>query len=183
MERSEVIESRLLHALQQAVLRPEVVDYTLKRLEAEIKEKLDNMSADLDALRRRKHTLEGEIKRLTDALASGNGSRVPGAVVGAINERESELRNISARLLEGSPDSIPAKLRDLRQFVIAKLGDLRTLLNSDIPTAKAEILRHVDRINLSPMEANGERFFFASGEWDLLGGYTSRKLVGAAGRS
>lgn len=100
MERSEVIESSLLHALQQAVLRPEVVDYILKRLEAEIKKKLDNMSADLDALRRRKNTLDGEIKRLTDALASGNGSHVPGAVVGVINERESELRNISARLPE-----------------------------------------------------------------------------------
>jgi site-specific DNA recombinase len=183
MERSKFIEERLLRALQEAVLRPEVVDYTLKRLEAEIKEKLDSMSADLEALRRRKHTLEGEIQRLTDALASGTGSRVPAAVIAAINEREAELRDISARLLNGCPDSIPAKLQDLRHFVISKLSDLRTLLNSDIPTAKAEILRHVDRINLTPMEANGERFFVASGEWDLLGGYPSRKLVGAAGRS
>lgn len=38
------------------------------------------------------------------------------------------------------------------------------------PTARAEIPRHVDKIDLSPMEANGERFFVASGEWDLLGG-------------
>jgi hypothetical protein len=148
-----------------------------------LKVKLDNMGADLEALRRRKHTLEFEIKRLTDALASASDSRPPSAVIAAINEREEERRNIADRLLQGSRDSIRPRLIDIRQFVISKVSDLRTLLNSDVPTAKAEILGHVDRIDLNPMEANGERFFIASGEWDLVGGYASRESVGAAGRS
>jgi DNA invertase Pin-like site-specific DNA recombinase len=182
-ERSEILEERLLHALQEAVLQPEVVDYTLTKFEAELKARLDSMSDDLEALRRRKHTLEAEIKRLTDALAAASDSRLPSAVITAINEREDELRTITDKLLEASRDSIQARVSDIRQFVISKLSDLRTLLNSDVPTAKAEILRHVDRIDLTPMQANGERFFVASGEWDLLGGYSSRKSVGAAGRS
>jgi septal ring factor EnvC (AmiA/AmiB activator) len=86
-ERSKILEERLLHALQEAVLRPDVVDYTLTKLEAELKARLHSMSADLEALRRRKHTLEGEIKRLTDALASARDSRQPSAVISAINER------------------------------------------------------------------------------------------------
>ena len=182
-ERSKILEERLLHALQEAVLQPEVVDYTLTKFEAELKARLDSMEDDLEALRRRKHTLEAEIKRLTDALASASDSRLPSAVVTAINEREEELRTIADRLLAGSRDSIQATVSDIRQFVISRLSDLRSLLNSDVPTAKAEILRHVDRIDLTPMQANGERFFVASGEWDLLSGYDSRKSVGAAGRS
>lgn len=182
-ERSEVLERRLLQGLQDAVLRPEVVEYAIERLEAELESSFGTMTAELESLRKRKHVLEAEIGRLTEALATGGGSRAPAAVIIAITEREEELRAISDRILQGSGDSIQGQILDLREFVMTKLSDVRTLLYSDVPTAKAELLRHVDRIELTPMEANGERFFVASGEWDLVGGHSSTKSVGAAGRS
>lgn len=182
-ERSDVLEGRLLQALQEAVLQPDVAEYTIKRLEAELESRFEAMNIELEALRRRKRAVETEINRLTQALAAGGGSRTPAAVIAAINDREEELRSISDRLLHGSHDSIQAQVRDLRKFVMSKLSDLRSLLYSDVPTAKAEILRHIDRIDLIPMEANGERFFVASGEWNLLGSSPCTKSVGAAGRS
>jgi hypothetical protein len=72
---------------------------------------------------------------------------------------------------------------DIREFVASRLGDLRKLLSCDVPTGKAEVLKHVQRIDLQPVAAGGERFYLAEGEWDLLGGFGSRKAVGAAGRS
>ena len=141
------------------------------------------MSGEVEVLRKREHTLKCEIRRLTEALASGSCSRLPSAVITALNEREEELRTITDRLAESNSSSIEVRLREIRPFVVSNLSDLRKLLYSDTPTAKAEILRHVDRIVLDPMEANGERFFVASGDWDLLGGYASRKSGGAAGRS
>lgn len=182
-ERSEVLEKKLLQGLQDAVLRPDVVEYTIKKLESELDSRFEAMSTELEALRKRKRTLEAEVRRLTQALATGGSSRVPAAVIAAINEREEELRSISDRLLQGNRDSIQAQVDDIREFVLSRLSDVRSLLYSDVPTAKAEILRHVDRIDLTPMEANGERFFVASGEWNLLGSFPSTKSVGAAGRS
>jgi chromosome segregation ATPase len=155
----------------------------VRKLEVELESRLGAMTAELGSLRNRKRVLETEVGRLTQALATGGSSRVPAAVIAAINAREEELRSISDRLLQGSRHSIQGQLRDLRDFVLSKLSDLRNLLYSEVPTAKAEILRHVDRIDLTPMETNGERFFVASGEWNLLGGYARTKSVGAAGRS
>lgn len=181
-ERSDVLESRLLQGLQEAVLQPEVVEYTIKELEAKLESRFEAMDIEREALRKRKRALETEIERLIQALAAGGGSRPPAAVIDAINEREEELRSIGDRLLQGSHDSIQAQ-GDVRKFVMSKLSNLRGLLYSDVPTAKAEILRHVDRIDLTPMEANGERFFVASGEWNLLGSFPCTESVGAAGRS
>ena len=85
--------------------------------------------------------------------------------------------------MEAQPGSLDAKLKDIRRFVVSRLADERGLLNSDIPTAKAELLRHVERIDLLPAEENGKPYFEAVGEWNLLGGYPSTKSGGAGGRS
>lgn len=180
-ERRERLEERLLHGLQEAVLRQEVVEYTLQRFESELKAKLESLSGQAETLRSRRQSLELEIKHLTDALAAGNAPQPPAAVIAAIHERERELLGITDQLLEANPDSLGARLQDLRQFVISRLADVRKLLYADVSTAKAEIQRHVDKIDLVPAEASGERFFVASGEWDLLGGRFSRRSGGAGG--
>jgi hypothetical protein len=182
-ERSEILEDRLLQKLQETILRPEVVEYALDRFERELERQMERIDDDLETLKRRKQLREGEIQRFTAALLAAGGAPTPQAIIAAINEREAELKQISSRLLEISPDSFQAKLRDVREFVTSQLGDLRKLLLSDVGIAKAELLKHVQRIDLRPVEAGGERFYLAEGEWDLLGGFASRKTVGAAGRS
>lgn len=182
-ERSEILENRLLQKLQETILRPEVVEYALDRFESELGRQMENVDDELETLKRRKRVLEGEIQQFTSALLAAAATRTPEAIVAAINDRETELKQISGRLLESCSDSFQAKLRDIREFVTSRLGDLRKLLSCDVPTAKAELLKHVQRIDLKPVAAGGERFYLAEGEWDLLGGFGGRKSVGAAGRS
>ena len=144
---------------------------------------MDSVEGDLETMKTRKRVLEGEVQQFTSALLSAAGKRTPEAIIAAINEREAELHKISGRLQESRPHSFRAKLRDIREFVTSRLGDLRGLLSCDVPTAKAELIKHVQRIDLKPVAVGGERFYLAEGEWDLLGGFGSRKSVGAAGRS
>ena len=182
-ERSEILEDRLLQKLQEAVLRPEVVEYALDRFANELGKQMESIDNDQEMLKERKRVLEGEIQQFTAALLGVGVAPTPKAIIAAIDEREAELDQISSRKLESSSDFFQAKLRDARDFVTSRLGGLRKLLSSDVATAKGELLKHVQRIDLTPEEAAGERFYLAEGEWDLLGGFCGRKAVGAAGRS
>ena len=182
-ERSEILDDRLLQRLQETILRPQVVEYALDRFERELGRQLENVDDELETLKRRKRVLEGEIQQFTLALLAAAGARTPEAIVAAIDDRETELKQISTRLLESRSNSFQAKLPDTREFVTSRLGDLRKLLSCDVATAKAELLTHVQRIDLTPVEAGGERFCLAEGQWDLLGWFGGRKSVGAAGRS
>jgi hypothetical protein len=55
---------------------------------------------------KRKRTIEAEIRQLTAALLAANEVCAPEAVIDAINEREVEAKQISARLLECHPNSL-----------------------------------------------------------------------------
>jgi hypothetical protein len=57
------------------------------------------------------------------------------------------------------------------------------VLHEDVPTAKVELRRHVESIQLMPQEdGDGAKILVASGEWNLLGGY-ARYTDGAGGQS
>ena len=67
---------------------------------------------------------------------------------------------------------------------MARLTDVRRLIQEDVPTAKAELRRRVESIELMPQEdERGDKIVVASGEWNLLGGYISRYTDGAGGQS
>jgi hypothetical protein len=66
-----------------------------------------------------------------------------------------------------------------------QLTDVRRLLHEDVPTAKAELRRHVESLELTREENDeGAKILVASGESNLLGGYqASRNSIGAGGQS
>jgi site-specific DNA recombinase len=183
--RRETLESRLLEGLQAAVLRPEVVTYALEQFRTQLKLKLDQMAGDLEGLRRRKRELETEVERLTQALALGDTARPPVAIVGAIASKEREIEAIHEKLLAPGPESLESRVRNIGQFAMSRLTDICRLLHEDVPTAKAELRRHVETIDLTPHEGiDGVKILAASGEWNLLGGYqASRYTDGAGGQS
>lgn len=182
-ERNEVLEERLLTSLQEQVLRLQVVDYTLERFEAAYKAKVEEQAEAMGGWRKRDRGLEVQVQRLTDALALTSSPEGRAPIVRAIEEREAERRSIKDRLLGDDPASMEAWLGDLGEWVRSQLADARELLHADVPIAKAELRQHVTRIDLMPAGAEGRRFLIAHGEWDLAGGYASRRGVGAAGRS
>ena len=164
------LEERLLDGLQEQVMRPEVIDYVLAKFEAELTSAVDNLSGELEQMRRRKQELEREIGNLANFVAQGDYS--PG-LRGALVDREREISDITAKLLEARPDSLQTKLRNIRALVESRMKDVRGMLNSDPARVRAEFSKHIEKITMQP---NGEHYV-ASGTWHLVG----RGSIGGAG--
>jgi hypothetical protein len=91
--------------------------------------------------------------------------------VEAINSREQELNEITRRLLTTEPDSVPTHMAKIRQFVLERLRDICSLLTANVQRAKAELAKHVSRIEMRPQTEGKKGHYVAVGEWNLLGGY------------
>ena len=165
-ERQDRLESSLLEGLQQAVLQPDVADYVLAQFGRELGRRLQELSMQMDGLRRQKSELETELRHLTAAVAECGHSA---SLLEAIAERESKLRTITDRLLAGESGSIQSSLDDFGKFVHARLKNVRELLYSDVERARIELSCHVDRIIMRPQEGAGSRHYVATGEWNLIG--------------
>jgi hypothetical protein len=148
--------------LQEKVMREEIVGYVLERFEAEIQKAFASMSDEIEEMRRRKAVLESEIRNLVTGLATGIKST---AVMGDIAMREREISEISHRLLSSKPDSIHSRIDKLRATAVARIKNIRGLLGGDVTVARAELLKHVQKITL---ERDGKTYV-AAGNWSLLG--------------
>ena len=116
--RRDELEQSLLKGLADSVLRVEVIDYAVSRMEQALREGHERLNAELERTRQRKRQVESEIKRLVDAIATGEPSQ---SLMTAIGEREMELRAITNKLVEPGPGSLQATLDELRAFAILTL--------------------------------------------------------------
>ena len=167
-ERADWLEDRLLSELQQAVLRPEVVDYALQEFERQLAGSLAELSSQVSRMRQRREQIQQELRRLVETVASCGHSAT---LVEAINSREQELGEITQRLFAAQPDSVSAHVSKIRRFVSERLGDIRQLLYADVRRAKIELAKHVSGIRMLPQPEGKKGHYIATGEWNLLGGY------------
>ena len=158
----KALEGKLLDGLQEQVMRPEVIDYVLAKFEAELTNAVDNLSGELEQMRRRKQELEREIGNLANFVAQGDCS--PG-LRAALVDREREIGDITGKLLDARPDSLQTKLRNIRTLVENRMKDIRGMLNSDPARVRAEFSKHIEKITMEP---SGEHYV-ASGTWHLVG--------------
>ena len=155
------LEEQLLAGLQQRVLHPDVVDYTLRRFEEELAKALRSKGSELDARRRHAQTIERKIVNLTRALSDGYSP----AITNELAQLERQLADAAGRLADFEPIAIERRMRDARRFVESRLANLQTLFGAEAVTIRAEIAKHVQTITLTPEG----RTYVASGTWDLLG--------------
>jgi DNA invertase Pin-like site-specific DNA recombinase len=167
-ESREQIEIRLLARLQDEVLRPEVIDFTIEEFIKQLEKRLAKLGQDWTAKRDQESRLQSEIKRLADAVAQ-NGASI--ALINALNERERELKTIAEEILVATPGSIRDHLTEVREFVTHQISDVRALLNRDVTRARGELAKHVQAIRMCPAVIGQDRFYVAEGEWNLLGGF------------
>jgi hypothetical protein len=160
----------LLSGLQEQIMRPEAVEYVLDNFENAMLKALDDLGGELERMRRRKDELEREVGNLAHAVAQGDFSP---ALRAALVDREREISEISAKLLESRPDSLRVKLRNIRSFVVLHMRDIRAIVNSDAAQSRAMFAKHIEKITLTP---TGEQFV-ASGTWNFVG----RGSIGGAG--
>jgi site-specific DNA recombinase len=167
------LEEKLLHGLQEQVMHPEVIEYTLAKFEDELLKAVDDLGGELEQMRLRKKELDREIANLTNVIARGDFSP---ALRAALVEREQEIADITAKIFEARPDSVTSKVSNIRRLVEQRMKDLAGLLNCDAPRVRAELAKHISAITMTP---EGEHYI-ASGSWDLLG---RGRIDGAGGQN
>jgi hypothetical protein len=160
--RRDILEAKLLAGLQDKVFGEDAVNYALDRFEEQLEEELGNIGGAMDQMRKRKAELESEAARLTAGLASGLYSVT---VMAEIARRERELGEISDRLPSSRPDSVRSRIQKLRENALARMRDIRDVLNGDTVTARAWLIKHVERILMDPTGG----VYVASENWNLLG--------------
>jgi len=149
------------------VLHPASITYALERFQQELQGVLQAETGRLEQLRQRQEQLKGELRNLA-ATAAQTGPSV--FLVDEIAAREQELLGIADRLVTSESASTQDTLGKLRGFVHANLADVRRVLNADVEKARAEIARHVSRIEMKPVSCPGGRgHYVAVGDWNLLG--------------
>jgi site-specific DNA recombinase len=179
-ERADWLEEHLLFEFQRAVLRPEIVDYALSEFQRQLAASLSELSGQFARMRRRRENIQHELRNLVDTAARCGHSVT---LVDAINERERELSEITQRLFASEPDSVSSEVEQIRRFVSERLGSIRKLLAADVERAKLELAKHVTEIRMIPQVLGKKGHYVASGEWNLLGGYSEPvEIVGGAGK-
>jgi hypothetical protein len=139
----------------------------------------------MDASRKlsKQRKVQAELTRLVSAVADSGHST---SLIEAIDQREQELRNIHEQLDACGVGRPPVQPEDVTDFVRNRLATLRDLLNSDVTQARAELLKHVSEIRLTPQHSETGSEYTAEGEWNLLGTYPemdrARHLLGVRAR-
>jgi len=154
-----------------------VIDYAIAEFGRQLRVALSSVSADVASLRRRREQLEAEIGRFNQAVARGGPLD---SLVQEIAKREMELKSITNRLLSMNANSIDSRLEEIRQFVVAGISDLRSLLNRDAALAKAELHSHLSEIRMTPTEGKRDWYYVAEGAWNLLGSGPNAPVLGLA---
>jgi hypothetical protein len=120
------------------------------------------------------------LNRLVAAVADGGHSAF---LLDAIEQREQELRAIQQQLRGRGSGGQQLEPVRVTEFVTRSLSALRQLLYSDVTQARAELLRHVAEIRLTPTMSGD---YVAEGDWNLLGNYPemdqARHLPGVRAR-
>jgi hypothetical protein len=158
------LERQLLAGLQERVLHPDVVYYTLNRFEEEITKAIASRSQGNSELRRQAAELRRGIANQLRALSDGYSP----FITNEIARLEGQLAAISERLKSFDPAALRLQMRDTRRFVEVRLKDLSALWDGDPRLAREEIAKHLQKITLGT--------YVATGTWDWLGA-----LSGAAG--
>jgi len=159
------LESRLLSDLQQAMLQPGVIDYTLREFERQLHTALSETTQERKRAGERKHRLEEELGRLTSAVAETGHSSY---LLRAIAEREQELAELESTITPNPANTADSR-EELYQFAIERLSTLPDLLAGDVPRARTELSRHVAHITMTPAESETGRHYLCEGQWNLIG--------------
>jgi predicted RNase H-like nuclease (RuvC/YqgF family) len=176
----QVDRAGLLKGLSESVLKTEVVDYAVAKMEEALSKQFADLDAELARLHQRKQDLELELKRLTDSIAQGKQSH---SIMNAIAEREEELHSITDKLIEPAPGSIRAKLEELREFAVARLTKIRELLAhpENVQKAHEVLAERIGQLTLEPVDENGKKTYLAHGKVDFFGEESVAHSDGAGG--
>jgi site-specific DNA recombinase len=180
--RRDELEESLLRGLSESVLRTEVIDYAVEKMQETLDAQFAGIDEELARLRQRKQKIELEISHYVRAIGDGDLSR---SLTVAIAEREKELQKITDKLLEPRPGSLRTKLDELRTFAVSRLTKIRELLAHPESVEKAHeaLAESVGKLTLEATTENGKRTYLAHGKIDFFGEAEMAHSGGAGGQN
>jgi hypothetical protein len=144
----------------------------LAEFKRQYKAKVEGVRSHLGILQQEREKLKVEISNLAAVIAQGRQSP---ALLAELEKRERRLTEIGDEIFSSSGNGLDAKLKEIEDFVMRRLGDIHGLLTGDVQRAKSELAKHRAEITLTP---EGQPYQ-VSGDWNLLDGRSD----GAGGRN
>lgn len=135
----DVMDAAVRSWVEEHVLSEEIMLEVLDEVRRRVATRADHAPAELAGLQSEADELREEIRRLTDALATGSQSS---AVIQAIAEREGRLQKLVARIevLQAAPRPVKLEVERLRREARQRLAKLRELLGGNVDEAP-EVLK------------------------------------------
>ena len=171
--RQERLEEQLLGALEQRVLRPEILDYTLRKFREQLRKRLDEIrkqgsarNSTLSDLHRERRELQEKAMRVSNAIAEAGHSPTLLAHLALI---ESEQARVEQRIEAHRPVDLNTTEEEIREFATRNVLHLRTLLRGDVTHARMALMQHVGQLVLMPRQTSTGPMFEVSGAMNLLG--------------
>ena len=171
--RQERLEEQLLGALEQRVLRPEILDYTLRKFREQLRKRLDEIrkqgsarNSTLSDFHRERRELQEKAMRVSNAIAEAGHSPTLLAHLALI---ESELARVEQRIEAHQPVDLNTTEEEIREFATRNVLHLRTLLRGDVTHARLALMKHVGQLVLMPRQTSTGPMFEVSGAMNLLG--------------
>jgi len=167
--RQDRLEDQLLAALEQRLADPQITEYTLTRLQEELRKRLaeiERQSTGLADIHRKRRELQTQAERLTDAIAEAGHSP---ALLSKLGGLEGNIAELDRRIDSCKPlDITTTTVRELREFVSRNVLNLRGLLHEDANGSKAALSRHIGELILKPRQTPTGPVYEVSGGLDLL---------------
>ena len=163
----ELADAAVLTDIERYVLHPRVVRRALTLACQELRPPAGRIERERSSLQRGLHAVDGELSRLTTALASGGDLS---SLVEAIRDREQRRETLAAQLAQLAQvrDLQGQNVADLERRLRAKLANWRELLRREAQEAR-QILQALisERITFTPGEQGGQRVYRYQGTFTI----------------
>ena len=175
MIRLDRLEAQLIAGLIERVSKTEILEYALKRFQEQLQKRLRDLqeqtlkAADsITTLQDSRRELKGQAQNLGEAIAKmGHSATLLQQLAGI----ESEIERIDERMaLANQPLDLAFSIESIRDFVAEKALDFRAAFDSEPARARQILANHIEKLVLTPREAEDGPVYDVSGDIDLFGG-------------
>jgi len=165
--RQDRLEAQLLAAIENRVLTPELIDYTMRRFEEALERRLEENRArrtSPSALELERAELQVQARRLAEAIAEAGHSP---SLLSYLASVEAKLVRVEQQIDECNPVNLNVTAEEVRTFVLKNVMQLRNLLHDETSRARAALMKHVKQLVLTPEERPEGPVYAVSGTVDV----------------
>lgn len=163
-EQLDVLDSAVLEAIEQQILTPEAVTYTVEKALEIVQEQLRSDPDQIPRLQAEQAKLRAELDRFMTLIATG---KAPDAILEQITQREERIKHLDTELERLGTAGTGNELDHirLRKALEGRIGRFKELVCSDVPLARQALRKLlVEPIEFRPVVLNGRKTYSFEGK-------------------